>query len=85
MGYFYICPHTFTLSDLFTKSMKFYVQKNNKCYFHIEKKKKKNEEEGREERREGKTSSETKIIAPQRHSEFFLPTHQGTHCPGKTT
>lgn len=63
MGYFYICPHTFTLSDLFTKSMKFYVQKNNKCYFHIEKKKK-NEEEGREERREGKTSSETKIIAP---------------------
>lgn len=51
----------------------------------ILKKKKKNEEEGREERREGKTSSETKIIAPQRHSEFFLPTHQGTHCPGKTT
>lgn len=56
MVYFYICPHTFTLSDLFTKSLKLYVQKNNKCYFHITKERK---EEGREEKREGKTSSET--------------------------
>lgn len=54
MGYFYIYPHTFTLSDVFTKSMKFYVQKNNKCYFHIEIKRMRK----RAERREGKTSPE---------------------------
>jgi len=50
MGYFYICPHTFTLSDLFTKSMKFYVQKNNKCYFHIEKRRMRKRAERRGEK-----------------------------------
>ena len=77
MGYFYICLHTFTLSDLFTKSMKLYVQKNNKCYFHIKKERK---EEGRE-KREGKTSSETKITTPKRLSKLFLPTHLGHQLP----
>ena len=50
MGYFYLCLHTFILSDLFTKSMKFYVQKNNAIFILKEE----DEEEGREERREGK-------------------------------
>lgn len=55
--------HTFTLSVVFTKSMEFYVQKNNKCYFHIEIKRVRKRAERRGEK--GKLhQKQTKITAP---------------------
>lgn len=78
MGYVYLCLHTFILSDLLTKSMKFYVQKNNAIFILKEEDK---VEDG-EERREGKVNKKQvkkKMTAPQRPSEPLLPTRLA--CP----
>lgn len=81
MDYFYVCLQTFILSDFlfFTKSMNFYVQKNNNVVFILEK------EGGRGgERRPNQKWMKTMVNASRRPSKLLLPIHMGSSGPGKT-
>lgn len=82
MGYFYICFHTFILSDLFTKSMEFCVQKNNTVFFNTERRGQGRGQRGEEEKLNQK-QMKTRVTAPKRPSELLLITHLGTPLPRK--
>lgn len=82
MGYFYICFHTFILSDLFTKSMEFCVQKNNTVFFNTERRGQGRGQRGEEEKLNQK-QMKTRVTSPKRPSELLLITHLGTPLPRK--